>query len=64
MLFSFRLRPCPFLGPVFITSLMAVVWFGYVLIGHSIGGTALYGLYLSFVASCGLLLASIGEATP
>lgn len=62
MLFSFRLRPCTFLGPVFITSLLVAVWFGIWLIEYSLEGTALYGLCLSFVASCGLLLASIGEA--
>lgn len=60
MIATMPLRPLRFISHIFIATLAASVWFAYWLFQSSVN--IRYGVYVSFVASCLLLLSSIGEA--
>jgi hypothetical protein len=61
VLFTFRLDRSAYICRTFLAELIVFVWFSFWVI-ECLGGGGLIGLYLSFLATCVLLLATIAEA--
>lgn len=60
MIATIHLRSLRFISHLFIATLAACFWFAYWMLQSS--ASIRYGVYVSFAASCLLLLSSIGEA--